>query len=640
MAGLFLVQTAAPHFADAALAGARAQFALHGFRMAGVERQLPGWRLLHLPYIVGGPENLLAQGDDLVAIAGTLTFDGLMGETALRKLLESAALPALDWSRIGGHFVAFVRKGGRNFLFTDYFAAFQIFHDQGRTVFSTSLLAAARALPRLSFDSQGVYEFAFNVVPTGDDTVFAELKTLGPREIIELTERGCVVHATTKPLPGLLRDMPPEERLRDNRERLEKVVAAHVSHFGDRVHCPLSGGLDSRLLLAALRAAGSRPEVYVYGPPGSPDVEIAQAIGTAQGFPVRWMDKHAADLDPAAFVEQVERNFHEFDGLPNFGNIFDNGGNAIARDARHAGGGLAVSGGCGEIYRDFFFLPDRPITAATVASTSFARFIRRDTTALFDPTRFLRRISDKIRDALEMPGETGPIPRAQVEQIYPRVRCRSLFGREISMEARYGAYLMPFLDHQVVAGAMALPMRLKQAGRFEAQLLAAIDPELARQPSAYGHDFAGPPSRAHRMSEWSSRIRPAWVRRESYGIRRRLRPMSDEHGGLLGPAYMNRVLDPAFPAMRRFFRMDQITDSGLWRRIACLEYLAHHLGSYLVDEAGSTRKLPARPDRLDPVGEIIVANDDPVAGPVADKGRVPAETGREPGDIMLHDQSG
>ena len=32
-------------------------------------------------------------------------------------------------------------------------------------------------------------------------------------------------------------------------------------------------------------------------------------------------------------------------------------------------------------------------------------------------------------------GERGPLPRAVVEQIYPRFRFRALFGREISLEA-------------------------------------------------------------------------------------------------------------------------------------------------------------------------------------------------------------
>src|SRR5262245_2841801 len=186
MAGLFLVQTRGDGSAEATLAEARAQFARHGFTNC-TEHQLPGWRLLHAPYILGGPDTLLAEGDDLAAVAGTLTCDGKMGREALRALLGMTELPKPDWSRLGGQFVALVRRAGRTFLFTDYFAAFQLLHDGERRVFSTSLLAAAQALPRLSFDAQGVYEFAFNVVPTGNDTVFAAMKTLGTDQLVELT---------------------------------------------------------------------------------------------------------------------------------------------------------------------------------------------------------------------------------------------------------------------------------------------------------------------------------------------------------------------------------------------------------------------------------------------------------------------
>nr|MDP9414892.1 hypothetical protein [Pseudomonadota bacterium] len=143
-------------------------------------------------------------------------------------------------------------------------------------------------------------------------------------------------------------------------------------------------------------------------------------------------------------------------------------------------------------------------------------------------------------------------------------------------------YLMPFLDHKVVDAGLALPMHLKNAGRFQAMLLNAIDPALARLPSAYGHHFAGPPSFKHRLSEWSTRVRPAWLRQQSYALQRRLHAMKDEHGGLLSPDYMGRVIDLDYPAMRRFFRPERIRDSGMLRRIGCLEYLAAHLGSRLI----------------------------------------------------------
>ena len=582
MAGLFLVRTDDAVFAEHALAAARAQFERHGFSSL-TERTLPGWHLIHAPPILGGPPSLLIDGTDFVAVAGTVCFDGKIGADGLAALLAHAALPHPDWSRLSGQFVALISRQGRTFLLTDFFGAFQIFHDEAMRLFSTTLLAAAQALPRLRFDAQSVYEFAFNVVPIGNDSVFEELALLGPEHVAELTEQGCILHPIAKPLPTRPVAMKLADRLEAHRHRLGAVMRHHVAHFGDQVQCALSGGLDSRLVMAALRAEGCRPHLFVYGPADSADVRIARQIAAAEGYPIDWRDKEADPIEPEDFPAQVERNFQRYDALPNFGELFENGANGAALDARHAGGALSASGGCGEIYRNFFFLPDGPATTASVARSFFARFIRQDVTDGFDERHFLGTIDRKIRTALALPlEEKGRVPRAHLEQIYPRVRCRALFGREISIEARHGAYLMPFLDHQVVAEALTLPMALKHAGRFEALLLQAIDPALAGHDSAYGHDFARAPSVRHRFDEWSTRIRPAWVRQKSYALQRRLRPMADEHGGIFDPDYMGRVIDLDFPAMRRYFRMENIRDQSVWRRIACLEYLAGHLGSRLV----------------------------------------------------------
>ncbi|QAY76527.1 hypothetical protein [Sphingosinicella sp. BN140058] len=581
MAGLFLVRGSDPGVAGPALASARAQFGRHGFA-APSEHVVGGWTLLHAPHIIGGPESLFVRGDDLVAVAGTLVCDGKLGRGALEALL-TMDLPRIDWSRIGGQFVALVRRGGRTFLFTDFFAAFQLFRDSEARIFSTSFLAAAEALPRLHFDAQAVYEMAFNVVPIGDDTVFAEIKLVGPNALIELDADGAVFHTLAKPLPDTAIDLPLAERIAAHRTKLDAIIGAHVAAYGDRICCPLSGGLDSRLLLAGLRAAGSRPHVYVYGRADSEDVAIGRAIGAAEGFKVEWVDKSAVPPPgPEAYAERVARNFQDYDGLPVYGEIFESGANAAARDARHPGGALAASGGCGEIFRNFFYLPDRPVSAAVVARTFFARYDRGDLTGAFDDKAFLRGIEDKILAALGRAGDRGRLPRPLVEHIYPRLRCRSFFGREISLEARYGPYLMPFLDHQVVAGAMTLPMALKHAGRFEAMLVAALDPSLARHMSAYGHGFDTPPGLRHRLSEWSTRMRPARLRQHSYALQRRLQRGWAGPTGLMASDYLGRVIDLEHPAMRRFFRIERVQDQGMLMRIANLEYLAKSLGSRVI----------------------------------------------------------
>jgi asparagine synthase (glutamine-hydrolysing) len=582
MAALFLVRTNDPEAAQAAIAGARSQFALHGFSGLS-EKTLPGWRLLHAPHIIGGPESLLEDGDDLVAVAGTLTWDDLMGRPALEALLRSVSLPEPDWSRLGGQFVALVRRQGRTFLLTDHFAMFQLFHDSDMSLFSTSLLAAVGALPQVSFHPQAVYELAFNVTAIGDDTIFNELKTLGPDRVVELTPEGARPHAVAKPLPGSVAAMPIGERLERHQARLAAVVRRHVRHFGDHVHCPLSGGLDSRLVLAALRAEGCRPHTYVYGGPNDGDVRIARLIGEAQGFEVEWLDKEKArTLTPDEFPDQVERNFQQYDGLPNFGELFENGSNAAARDARHAGGALSASGGCGEIYRNFFYLPGGRWARARWPGASSPATPAPTSPPSSTSGRSSARSRTRSSPRWASPARAAGCRGRWWSRSIPRVRCRALFGREISLEGRYGAYLVPFLDRDVVAEAMTLPLGLKNSGRFEAMLLEAVDPELARLPVRLRPRFRHP---AHLPPPVRRMVDPGPARC-GFG-RRAMRsgggsgPVADEHGGLLSPDYMGRVVDLDYPVMRRFFHVERINDSSLMRRIANLEYFAQSLGSKL-----------------------------------------------------------
>ncbi len=581
MAGFHL--TRAGRGCDERLAAARVRFVSHGFtRFSDIETLR--YRGFHVEYIHGGPSMIARVGEDFAAAAGTLVYDGEVGELGLAALLGDFRFPAFDWSKLSGQFALVVHKAGRTYALTDYFGAFQLFHDDAFETLSTSFLATIEAQPRVHWDVQGVYEFAFNVFPIGNDTVIAGVHRLGPLVQLELGET-VRHHAVAKPLPREPDAVPDAERLQRTAAALDRVVEPFVRAYGNRMQCPLSGGLDSRLALALLRARGVRPHVYVYGGPEDDDARIAVAVGKAEGFEVEVFNKPAfAAITPDQFPAIVEQNFNETDALVTDGGLFDNGGNAHARHARNMDGQLAVSGGCGEVFRNFFYLPDRSLHARDVALAFFARYVRADTTARFDARAFVGAIESKLARALGH-AASDRLTRTEVEQLYPRERCRAFFGREVSLVGRHGGYLMPFLHWPMVEDALRIPMALKRAGRFEAMLLNHIDPALARHMSAYGHDFTGPPGRAHAREEWQTVIRPPWVRQRSYGVRRWLGSVEDEHGGLISPAFLGRVIDLHFPAMARFFVMDRVMgDAGLYRRIASLEYLAERLGGRLVND--------------------------------------------------------
>jgi len=171
-----------------------------------------------------------------------------------------------------------------------------------------------------------------------------------------------------------------------------------------------------------------------------------------------------------------------------------------------------------------------------------------------------------------------------VETIYPAFRCRPFFGREISLVGRHGAYFMPFLETNLVREAVRIPLEYKTFGQLQASLITAIDPKIAHYMSSYGHSFDQSPGMEHRLSELSGMVRPPWMRRLSHPLKNRLNLTTDDHGGLLSPEFLGRVIDLSYPAMRRYFQMDRLRDPGMRRRIANLEYLATWLGSRLIQD--------------------------------------------------------
>ena len=71
---------------------------------------------------------------------------------------------------------------------------------------------------------------------------------------------------------------------------LDGYFAAVAKIFGNRVTSALSGGYDSRLILAMLRRHGVAPHLFVYGNAGDQDVRLATAIARLRATR-RWIWK-------------------------------------------------------------------------------------------------------------------------------------------------------------------------------------------------------------------------------------------------------------------------------------------------------------------------------------------------------------
>ena len=508
------------------------------------------------------------DGNFIFAV-GTFVYGNQIGADALKLLYDQANhLEELRASH--GHFLIVLRKGGRTILFKDPIGSYDLFLTRNDHCATTSFLAAAEAAGRSTINVQETYEYVFNGVSLGTATPLAEVRRLGLSERMIFEPGPAIISQDIAPST----EEAPESfsTLVDrNLAGLLEYATTLIKLFGDNIKIALSGGYDSRLLLAMFRHAGVTPRLFVYGGDKDQDVRTAKRITEAEGIALDHIDKPSLrGITPETYPEIVQNNFFREDALPN-GGIFTNGAELIARSRRSENGALHVNGGGGEVFRNFFNLPaHRSLTPRQFVWVFYSRFDPEQCTGAFVPKAFEERIADKVAAVFASNG--AKLSRRQVESLYPYFRCRSWFGRENSINSRWGYSILPFFDHQTVTSALRIPIRYKYFGNFEACLIRRADPALARYESNYGHSFAQDAPLGTAIADVATYLRPAWLRRHMFRLKshlgkRRNRP--DQ----LSERYLARVIDTSFPFMSRYFKLDKVTSDLHFARICTLEYL-------------------------------------------------------------------
>lgn len=248
----------------------------------------------------------------------------------------------------------------------------------------------------------------------------------------------------------------------------------------------LSGGLDSRLILAAMtpeQRAGRN--ALTLGSPGeiSPDQRIASRLASDYGL-VHQINQPPATPwdDPAVFFATLA---DACDGYQGMGNPVDKATLLTAgEDSTEL---IRFGGQNGEILRGFYHAMQPlglPASESLWANLVDWRLTANDKVSA-------RLLSKHARDAMiptqrqallaelgNFAGEWGQV----LDRLYLRLRMQAWVGNAASSNLVKRTMLMPFFDPSFVAAAMALPASGRSRSIAAYRLLHDIDPMLARIP--------------------------------------------------------------------------------------------------------------------------------------------------------------
>ncbi|HEX4616333.1 MAG TPA: hypothetical protein VH230_10510 [Stellaceae bacterium] len=507
---------------------------------------------------------------DFVCACGTLIYEDMIGEAAAAAFYRDCRGQSTPRDKALGHYAVILRKDGETRILPDGFGGFLVFYDESRRVVSSSFLAIASVLDRVTLGTQGACEYVFNGVVSGNATVFDEV-LLAPVNATIAVGKDCLeVLAHRLPTPATVSAEPFEATIEQSMQLLDRYFAAVAASFGERVTCALSGGYDSRLILAWLRRHGISPRVYVYGPPGDKDVELARAIAEGEGFALEIVDKDKQlAFTPGEFGAVAYDNFLESDGYT-WSGIFTNGAERTQRASRVNGNAVALNGGGGEIWRNFFYLLDRTYTPREILWSFYSQFDPETCSAAFDQEDYFRQLEGKLETLIGCPQPS--LPRPLVEWLYHYFRCRAWDGRINNINNSYGYVALPFLEPAVTEHASVIPITWKHHGAYEAELIRRADPRLASYQSGYGHDFSRPPPLARRLTDYATYLRPPWLRRFAYRVKNRVRRPT-QWPDYLQQEYRDAALPAGVQIMTELFQLDRVADPAQTARILTLEYL-------------------------------------------------------------------
>lgn len=434
-------------------------------------------------------------GGDFVLATGAFVYRGRSGQTALRHLYADFQAERTPFNDLRGHFCVFIYKGGTLQAFTDYFGVYQVFTNEAQTVISNSFLALVRSLDTKAISKQGFFEYLSDGASYAGETYIKGVKLLDAFDVHELA-------------PGRRRIAKrydrPQVQGRTFDQRVDAVLDGLVDYattlktcFGDSACLGLSGGYDSRLLLALLLKVGVEPRVYTYGDERSSDVTVSKAIGRGEGIPIHHDNRRMPPPDPDAFVNRLRLEYFYGDGQgPN--GAFTNGAEQAARAVRTDAADFQLNGGGGEVFRNFWKLPDKSFTVREFLRSRFDFLPDNVFTGEYDKRAYFDTLADKAKRMLRTDSER--LTRRELEMLYIYMRVKYWMGYNTSIQNFRTFALIPLVEPAFAFPSWDIPMAEKNLGRFQAELIRRLNRRLAGYTSGYGFDFAG-------EAPWPARIK-------------------------------------------------------------------------------------------------------------------------------------
>jgi hypothetical protein len=348
----------------------------------------------------------------------------------------------------------------------------------GTTISTSSLLLAA--VEAYQLDRIACQEFLATGVIYEDRSLFQEVRKLAPASIFRFS-RGSLQSAERY---WRISDVEPESiagpKAAPALWSALTESAGKVSNAFQRPLCDLTGGYDSRVVVAAFAEAHLPITTIVTGPENSRDVVISKALAQKAGLPHLHVQKHR-QLTFGQIHEALALTDGEYD-LIEYARILG------VHQPLSECFDISINGSFGEIARGYWWELLAPDTGKCMPLPAVRVAARRYAVGAYDRSLFAGgnrlELVDHLRGAVEraIDSLTAKPNCLQMDQVYLMLRMQRWQGRIASSTNRIWPCLSPFMFRSVLELMLAVQTNVRKRSRLVRRMLAQNSPSWASIP--------------------------------------------------------------------------------------------------------------------------------------------------------------
>lgn len=510
------------------------------------------------------------ENGDFIVTLGTLFYKDKFGDDCLQPLINDFKEGKRNlYNDLMGSYSVLIYINEKLYTFNDFLGLMRVYCSSDNMVFSTSFLAIAKSLKTKTPSTQEIYEYIIRGGMYGDKTILKEI-CLIPRSKAICINGDCKdekLEYTYKRLPFYNDYDKMLEYVSDEYIKTFEVIK---SNFNSKITTALSGGYDTRLMLALFKKNKMQPDLYVYGNKNSLDVKVAKRIAEGEKIDLEHIDRSIfAKVTSDNYGEVVSDNFYYFDGL-NTGGIFDDGVDVISRKMRSSEDLLQINGAGGEIWRNFWQLNSRKKKSFDFVRHKWDIYNYDAFSNNFDKDKFFESFSEKVNDSIGKHQDNSLLSRKEIEMSYPLFRYRYFQSIGNSINLGFQHTIMPLMETKFLYPSFDLPIHHKYNGKFEAELITKIDKKIASYESDRGFNFSDKIPLKFRVKGYIMRNIPLQIKpylRYNYSIKPK-----ENIPYYLKEDYISKIIDIFDLFISRYLDIKKIKNSSTLSRALTLEY--------------------------------------------------------------------